>query len=225
MERVGLLVVHGIGDQNRGQHVQNVAESFVKALVLQYGNDKISVELPGLNGDLTIHLRDDNREATFDLVEMWWRDLGHQPRLSALIGFWLWAVSLPGTRGLFRSAAQGRKNPENPSAIHSMVLPYDRLLLLLKTTYFFLLLSPIAMVVRLITIIPGVRQIPFIRSVFTYLSSVQLYQERRSTQPGTLVDYDQSRRMSIQRRLANLIVSMSEPDYDRWYIWVIVWVR
>jgi hypothetical protein len=45
-----------------------------------------------------------------------------------------------------------------------------------------------------------------------------MYQERRSRQSGSLADFDQSRRTSIQRRMANSVLDMAEKDYDRWYI-------
>jgi hypothetical protein len=89
-------------------------------------------------------------------------------------------------------------------------------------------MSPAAMLLQLVNLIPGIKMLPFMHSIFTYLSSVQVYQERRSSQTGTLVDFDQTRRISIQRRMANLIVTMAlntrdgdkgPPDgYDRWYI-------
>jgi hypothetical protein len=45
-----------------------------------------------------------------------------------------------------------------------------------------------------------------------------MYQERRSRQSGSLADFDQSRRTSIQRRMANTILDMAAADYERWYI-------
>jgi hypothetical protein len=119
---------------------------------------------------------------------------------------------------IFAPGTWERCNPANTEATRNRLTIQARLGLLIRTTCIFVLLSPAEMILRFAHIIPGIRPIRFMDSVFTYLSSVQLYQERQSSQSGTLVDFDQSRRMSIQRRMANFVVTMSENQYDRWYI-------
>jgi hypothetical protein len=93
-----------------------------------------------------------------------------------------------------------------------------RLVLFFKPGYIFLLLAPAALVFNLLRVIPGVGHIPFIRAVFTYLSSVQLYQETEGKITGELTDFDNARRVSIQRRLANLMITLHESDCDYWFI-------
>jgi hypothetical protein len=219
MPRVGVLLVHGIGDQRRYQHLQNVVERLVRALVNRYGSDNVAVELPGVNGDASAIIHSDGRETIIDFTEMWWRDLGQRPTLLlAKLGFWLWAISLPGTKGYFTSPIGDRVNPESDQAQKEKLDLKARIGLALRTTCIFVLLSPAAMILRLAELIPGVRTVPFMHSVFTYLSSVQLYQERSVSQPGALTDFDQARRISIQRRMANLLINMSQQNYERWYI-------
>ena len=214
MERIGILLVHGIGDQRRFQHLQNVVERFLKALIKEHGAENVSIEMPALfGGDASVIVRQRSGLSSFEITEMWWRDLGQRPSIFAKIGFWLWAISLPGTTGYFERPSGGqRSSSEWPKGLNWR----SRFGLLLRTTYIFVLLSPLAMIVRLINVIPGMRTIRFMHSVFTYLSSVSTwYQQRESSQPGTLVDFDQSRRVSIQRRMANIIIDMAEANYDR----------
>ena len=108
--------------------------------------------------------------------------------------------------------------PDNRATIVGRVLSRDRLSLFFKVTYFFLLLFPLRMAVILTNALPGVRGTDLFGSVFTYLSSVQMYQQRPGVKGGTVADLGQSRRISIQRRFANAVVDMAERGYDRWYV-------
>jgi hypothetical protein len=132
--------------------------------------------------------------------------------------FWAWAATFFGTRGRFREATAATVPPDNYASKYSRIRVGDRILLFLKITYFFVLLFPIRVAVQLINILPGIRPINLFRTIFSYMSSVQLYQQRSGRKGGTLVDFDQSLRISIQRRFANGLVNMAERPYSRWYI-------
>jgi hypothetical protein len=131
--------------------------------------------------------------------------------------FWAWAATFFGTRGRFREATAATVPPDNYASKYSRIRVGDRILLFLKITYFFVLLFPIRVAVQLINILPGIRPINLFRTIFSYMSSVQLYQQRSGRKGGTLVDFDQSLRISIQRRFANGLVNMAERPYSRWY--------
>jgi hypothetical protein len=133
--------------------------------------------------------------------------------------FWLWASTQAGTRGFFCGETGDRSNPRDSDreARETIGLWY-RIVLFFKTSYIFLLLAPAALVFNLLRIIPGVGHIPFIRAVFVYFNSVQLYQESNNKLTGELADFDNPRRISIQRRLTNLILSLHLSDCDYWFI-------
>jgi hypothetical protein len=219
-QRIGLLLVHGVGDQARFEHLHNVSDQVIGTLSAIHGANAVDVIMPGIKGaPLSIMIRD--KEGVLDQLdihEMWWRDLGQRQTLSAILRFWWWASSLAGTRGYFAPPPAGYGNPCSPQAKSGSIDLFDRVKLFLKVTYCFVLLAPINLVISFTHFVPGVKRIQFIHSVFTHLSSVQMYQERVASQRGTLVDFDQTRRVSIQRRLAEILVTMAELDYDRWYI-------
>jgi len=222
-ERIGILLIHGIGDQRQNEFLQQSAENFVKTALIGYGSPNLHVEMfPGVGREspLSITLRNEQNTSRFDFHELWWRDLGERPTFRAKIKFWLWALSLGGTRGYFWDPipTTSKLIPQNFSTRLGYVFVHDRLTLFLKTTYFFLLLAPLLLVFELAGQIPGVSRFSLVRATFTYLSSVQMYQGRRSRQGGTLVDFDQTRRISIQRRFVNAVIEMAMRDYDRWYI-------
>jgi hypothetical protein len=154
LERIGILLVHGIGDQVKNAHLQLVGDHFVKTLALMHGAHSIAVEIfPGLDGKapLSILVDANGRKLCLDFYEMWWRDLGERPKTSSLFKFWLWALSLAGTRGYFHSGTGPLTPPDNYSVRWGGILPHDRLLLFAKTTYFFVLLAPLAIVLQLLT--------------------------------------------------------------------------
>src|SRR4029077_5650781 len=90
--------------------------------------------------------------------------------------------------------------------------------LFMSITYFFILLFPIRVTVQLVNILPGIRPINLFRTIFSYMNVVQLYQQRRGRIGGTLCDFDNSIRISIQRRFANALVDIASRNYDRWYV-------
>lgn len=220
-KRIGILLVHGIGDQQRHEHLQAVGESFVRALALRYGRGRVSVEMfPGHEDrcPLSIFVKETSGRTIFDLHELWWRDLGKRPAIKSTLQFWFWAISLPGTRGRFSYPQEGYANPSNECVKGNCITKLDRLQLFMRTTYFFFMLAPLAVVMAFVNLIPGVRRIQFLRTVFTYLSSVQMYLEDRTKQIGTLVDFDHPRRTSIQRKFMSGVIDMAERDYDSWFI-------
>src|SRR6266566_3784911 len=147
-ERIGFLLIHGIGDQRPNEFLQTTAENFVKTAAIAYGSENLHVEIfPGLGREspLSITLRDGTKVSRFDFHELWWRDLGERPKFRAKIKFWFWALSLGGTRGYFWKPRgnEYKSPPNNLSSKFGFILPHDRILLFLKTTYFFILLAPL----------------------------------------------------------------------------------
>jgi hypothetical protein len=69
-EKIGLLLVHGIGDQARFQHLQTVGDQIVKALAFEFGRHNIAVEMfPGLENraPLSILVNVGAKHVCFDL--------------------------------------------------------------------------------------------------------------------------------------------------------------
>jgi hypothetical protein len=161
-----------------------------------------------------------------DVHEMWWKDLGERANPWTIMKFWLWAATFAGTAGRFHPDTDVSVSPGHIwSEIHQLralqrllYFFWDRILLFVKITYFFVLLFPFRILVQIINFLPGIRPVNLFRTIFSYMSSVQLYQQRRGRTGGTLVDFDQSLRISIQRRFANLLVTVAERNYDRWYV-------
>src|SRR4051794_6684640 len=122
-QRIGILLVHGIGTQNRFEHLANVTKNFVSCAGALYGKENVTVEQPaaregsfrrvaaGEAADdvwrdverpgLTVLIRANGSETAIDFREMWWNDLGARATLGSVFLFWLWVISLAGTHGYF----------------------------------------------------------------------------------------------------------------------------
>ncbi len=235
-KRIGLLLIHGIGDQGPKQHLQHVLDSITRQAGDLFGDENVGVQmLPGgitatgsetVNKvpqrgeppDATIVIRTSDLELLIDLHEVWWRDLGKRESAISVLGFWAWAISLAGTKG----RVNGR---DTESYVHSTTvqsvrgwLGWYRTHLLLRITLVFILLFPFHIVFLIASIIPFVGRLHLFRTVFTYLSSLQLYVEDPRAVTGTTEDFRQPRRHSIHRRTIERLVSVATSDYDEWYV-------
>ena len=242
-QRIGILLVHGIGTQNRFEHLANVTKNFVTCAGALYGKENVTVEQPaaregtfrrvaaGETGAedvwkdverpwLTVLIRANGSETAVDFREMWWHDLGARATLGSLFLFWLWVISLAGTHGYFERDRPDAplRSPINRSTERNGVAFTTRYWVFWWTNLFFLLLLPVRMLIRVVAFIPGLGRIDVFRTVFAYMSSVQMYQKRERKHGAALTDFGQSRRTSIQRRFANYLVDMAIEKYDRWYI-------
>lgn len=110
IEHIGLLFVHGIGEQQRFEHLRNSAHEYAELLRQAHENAVVTVTdrtegwpypvgspsksdvspitiavTPSLNGDAVRHVH-------FECQEVWWADLGTRSGLADTIGFWLWGL-------------------------------------------------------------------------------------------------------------------------------------
>lgn len=108
-ESVGLLFVHGMGEQERWAHLRGSVVELAE-LLRRYGGEAASVSVvdrtehwqgepgePQIAGraPITISLRYRGQPAQgidFHCHEVWWADLGHRTGLMDSIRFWIWGL-------------------------------------------------------------------------------------------------------------------------------------
>jgi hypothetical protein len=225
-KRIGILCIHGIGDQQRAQYVDAVARQFREHLNIIYGANRVFVDVPGhktnaLTPDVSFGVRIDNDILIFDLVEVWWRDLGERPGFKRVIRFWWWALTLWTTTGFANTPTPGRSLPtrESISPIRRFSISLtERARLFFQSLSFFVLLLPAQLVISLLTVVPFIRRIDIFHSVYAYMSSVKLYQQKKNDTNQDVLDQVISRRVRIQKRVINLFLSMAESEFDQWFV-------
>lgn len=223
--RIGIICVHGIGEQPRCKHSDAVARDLVKILSSHYGSDAVSVQTsPGVNrgtvrADTTIFLKRRSILYEIDLIECWWRDLGERHGFKRIIRFWSWAITLWSSRRLSEEASLGRVNPDACKGKGKLVrIFYTRLIIYLYSVLFFVLILPAHFFLNIASALPFLARINIFATAYSYLSSVKLYVESKNDTVDDVVDLLVPKRVRIQSRLNALITKVGSADYNSWIL-------
>ena len=211
--RVGVLCVHGMGNQSSGEHVAGIARGFFETLKKNYGPKNVSISYEQGSRIVSVHLaRKPGELVVIDLVEGYWRDLGEPRSTKRLLRFWWWALTLWATKGF-------RETDQSSRGFFGNVEIGERIRLFFHSMVFFILLLPIRMILSIISYVPFVNRIDLFATIYAYMSSVKIYQENPNRyKSDSLFEDVESRRVWIQRRFANHIFDMADRNYDRWGI-------
>lgn len=239
-ERIGVLLVHGVGEQGALQHLEQTAAKLVAALKVMPGEPKIDIRTPprrkhgsaALRGvapydqepTIAIDHRAHGREATIELNEVWWADLDEPDGFLASIGFWLWGLGQWFAKRYEHSRRYDLKNRIMPAFPWETSGYFRRTLLpVVNRAQLFLLSCFFLMVVTTWSLAKYVASFLSPKSVkptilVQYIGDVKLYQQRRYASGEPLADIDQPPRTAITKRMVNALVGMALADYDRWYV-------
>ena len=233
---IGLLVVHGVGEQGQFEHLQEVAKRFVLALENQNSNkrEEIYVHINKQNSGplganqqtwqdvksapIIIKIKDNllNKTTWIHLREVWWADIDPPSSPRKAIEFWFWGLSLwltPNSKQLFKESLT--KETEEKSKKEYSIPLYVRV------EYFgiailFYLVQPILSFLNWVLQLVG---ISFPINIFSqYMSKVRLYLRKAEKGKGPLQDLNNPPRYSVRRRMISALVKMAASKYDRWYI-------
>jgi hypothetical protein len=111
VQRVGILVVHGIGEQCQFEHLEEVVRNIASALQVDSNiasvqvNINVSKDAPyrakqqTWRGEGTataiIEVVDTNdKQTNLEFREVWWSDLDEPNSIKAFLSFWAWGLSL-----------------------------------------------------------------------------------------------------------------------------------
>lgn len=232
-ERIGVLLVHGIGEQGRFEHLMGEVRCLAAALrSLNRGatveiTQGTSAALMGsretlcADGKPPVQVtmkRADGRLLTIAFHEVWWADLGEPYSLRAALRFWLWGLSMwtlnnPGT-----SPPGASQMVWPPTGTHGTIVWSDRARLFYVGVLFLLggfTVGALDFLGRRI----GLGSIPVFRQVVNYLGDVKLYTDARRWDGDVLPDIGQPPRVGVRRRMVNALAEMALAKYDRWYVW------
>jgi hypothetical protein len=112
-EKIGILLVHGIGEQRRFEHLEAEVRDFAAAIAGRRGGStkaRATVEISrgpcsafGADHDtwrsdhvplVRVIVREGNRVTCVCFHEVWWADLGARPGFRSLLAFWIWALGM-----------------------------------------------------------------------------------------------------------------------------------
>ena len=246
-ERVGLILVHGIGEQKRFSHLDSEIRGIIDGLKRRPGA-QITVEIlssdaatynadqdtwaSGPDPSARISVKDHGREVEINVHEVWWADVNEPYSLAKQFRFWFWGLSI-------WAFPKSIDRPDLPSFGQAMVMPstpgrtwlkrfFTRLQLYLSGLFFLVAAFSLGAAVFLAKRLFDFEAPDIVRVFVNYISGVKLYNQSTRQGGGLLPNphgfldtLDDPPRVSIRRRMIQTIVAVAfrpKKEYDRWYI-------
>jgi hypothetical protein len=236
VERVGVIVVHGIGEQRRFEFLEGETRKIVDTIIKTYDargqRHRITPTLTtgaadsylgaqaswaaGSNGPL--HVLAELKDRTVDIAfhEVWWADINERLTLGKQIRFWLWGLSLAGISTHDTPFTPGVAYTR-PPANYGALTWWSRLRMLYISILFGFSACSIA-VVNLFFKRLDFKPILSTDVIVNYLSAVKLYSQDRRAGGGPMDGPDEPPRAAIRRRMVRAMMDVALQDYHRWYI-------
>jgi hypothetical protein len=235
-ERVGVLLVHGIGEQRRFEHLDSQLRDLLRAI---RATGTATVEV--LAGDAaTFQAEQDTwragryppvrvvvagngtgKETHLFFHEVWWGDINEPYTLEKQFRFWLWGLSIwaqPRDRASCLPGAQELRLPSFPGKSLGRLELWVRLRLLMVANVFLMAASSIGALVFVLQRLLNVAPPNIIRVFVNYISGVKLYVQRARAGGAPLEGIDEPPRVAIRRRMIRALADMFAARYDRWYV-------
>lgn len=245
---LGVLLVHGMGEQKPGDHMEKV----VRSLVASWGTDYEVREVcrgperprpadsAGQNGggdgtearaaedgpQIVVRVQvGGNQNETVDLHfhEVWWADLGVRTGLLNWLRFLGWVVRAPFLRFRARTGRFDDKRWMNRARDGGLVELESPRSGMRGLPQFFVLCCFSGLAILVACTWGLLRRLlrGFAPSPVVLLQSfgdVQIYTEGARADTGSGRDMGLPPRVPIRRRMVQKMVAMAERDYDRWYV-------
>lgn len=232
-EEVGLLLVHGIGEQKQFDHLRETAAeiaSFVAetpTVVRLSVTDDCDKTDPRITIEATLREGKAERQVILRLHEVWWADLGIKNGLIEQIKFWFWGLGQWAAEAVFTgkrlsNSAQmmvlprfsSHSSPDKrPSISHRWA---THAALLAAAMLAFLTFFTWSAAKRLIAFLS--KSLPDSSLIYLFIGDVMIYQQAGGPGQGTTEDPDLPVRATIRRRMVRGMTSMAQRPYDRWLI-------
>jgi hypothetical protein len=243
-ETIGLIFVHGIGEQRRFEHLDGELRYVIQALRSLPNVSSVSVDIAP-SGGAAFHAEQDSwdagpepsvnvyvnwrdakgpRKTQMGVHEVWWADVNEVYSLAKQFRFWLWGLAIwnhPGKPGSVRDDA----DYSWPPAESRRRAIYDRFRLYLVGFFFALLGFSVGIITFVANRVFNWETPDVLKVITNYLSAVKLYNQRRRFGPGLwwecddfLDTIDEPPRVSVRRRMVRAICDVACRDYARWYV-------
>jgi hypothetical protein len=245
IERVGVILVHGVGEQRRFEHLDGEARNLISALLenAKIKDDKVTVEIKSAGASTfladqdtwkggsteTVRIivkRAEQREINLCLHEVWWGDVNEAYSLSKQFRFWLWGLAVwryPEKAGSNLASADDVTPPYVPTGISMRI--WVRIRLFGVGVVFALLGFSIGLISFLLKRLLELEPPDLLKTITNYVSGVKLYNQRRRFGPGLIPADDafldtinEPPRVSVRRRMIRTLAEVACNDYERWYI-------
>lgn len=247
-ERVGLILVHGIGEQKRFEHLDSQGRQIIRALQLAAPGQTVEIEAPdaatfhaeqatwstGDKGSVRIVVASGGKVTHhIHLHEVWWEDVNERSSIMKQLRFWWWGLAVwlyPGSNGGKERQLAGTDAMQSPpmSQRHRWWgTVWHRARLFAVGSVFTIGALPFGIGFPLLQRLFGLRRITPLQTIANYMSAVKLFNQPHRYGPeiripGTNADFLDAMgdppRVSVRRRMMRAIADAALAPYDRWYI-------
>ncbi|MBI5910592.1 MAG: hypothetical protein HY848_11635 [Betaproteobacteria bacterium] len=245
-KRIGIIFVHGIGEQRRFEHLDSEIRPLLDALKRRPSVEHLTVEI--LAGEAsTLHadqdtwtrqpvralVRENGRVAEIGFHEVWWADVNEPYSLKKELNFWLWGLSMwsfPQEANPL-SGTEVMADPQFPKPDVPYLKKYLRQEFLDKIENYkarwrlFVVCDGFLMGAFTLGVWTFIARRLFnlgafrpVRIFVSYLSAVKLYVQHQRIDGGFLDAYQEPPRVSVRRRMIRTLADVALANYDRWYI-------
>jgi hypothetical protein len=242
---IGILTVHGIGENGRFDQAAQVARMLATFITQRKDVESFSLadrrgvmadtalDLPALGPNsapmtLQFRIKDRAEDIFIHVHEVYWADIAPTRGLMSEVKFWFWGLGqwFAKIERMEKSAGSnteklmvGPQFPKQKSPKHN-----PPLLLQLRTVWNFAAAAFLAILTFFSWTIfkkVGEKILPIKEGpsvIFDYLGDVQAYQQDAGPGDGALIDAGQPWRATIRRRMNAQMIAMAERRYSEWYI-------
>jgi hypothetical protein len=232
--RVGILLVHGIGETKKFEIIEEVAKNI--AIALKSDKD-LTVRLMVNSSDngargssqqtwiadeqepVIIEVRGHGQVTELAFSEAWWADVGKSDSLQTQITFWMWGLSLWSRKQLIKSqfgTSEQMSLPINVNSQNPQITIDGRLRFFVVSWVVLLIMPVLSLLSVLLRQVLGFNLRPDI--LVQYLGDIKHYQQKESEGTKSFEDIGELPRIGVRRRVVKELVKMSLRGYDRWYI-------
>jgi hypothetical protein len=234
-EHIGVIFVHGIGEQRRFEHLDSQIRPLLDAIRRVVPATDRTVEIVGgAMGTLRAEqdtwasqpvraiVRHGGNETHLHFHEVWWADVNEPYSFKKEVRFWSWALAvwaLPGKPGSKLSGAATLQLPKFPNGgLSDWDIFVARLKLFFASNVFLMGAFSVGAFTYVAKRVFGYSAPPLVREFVNYLSAVRLYNQKSRDGGGFLDAYREPPRVSIRRRMIRTIADVALAPYARWYI-------
>jgi hypothetical protein len=242
-KKIGLLFVHGIGEQKRFEHLIGSVGEFAELMLRAIPDSSVSVvdrtqgwtAQPGIpdpagRAPMTLTLRTPDKHFEYECHEVWWADLGARSGVLDAVTFWLWGLGqwaapiyqeLDGAQMTKLPVAEGTTRSRLvtlPSSVAGKLgeecLARFRLAMAALAAAF--IGSTWALAKRVVELLG---KAPSPTLIVRYVGDVRTYEERAWPGDSAISDPGQPRRVGIRRRMVTEMVTLASRDeLEDWWV-------
>ncbi len=232
---VGALLVHGIGEQRRFEHLESQARAIATAC-LHRATDTATVELLEIQGgtfladhptwaggaqpSIRITVVENNLTTVIHLHEVWWADLNEAPGVGKWVRFWMWGLGLwaaPTKHGSTRAGFAALRAP-GPGGGDTRWTIATRFQLFAASWVAVLGTLSLGLVLYLAKRLGLPDKLDVLGAIVNYVSGVKIYLQKTRAGGEPLDNLDARPRTAIRRRMVRAIFDIAAARYDRWYV-------